>query len=335
MFYENCKHMGWWFKSKPTGTTISHTLMDGKGVLCVPIQQRNMFYLECMNALKNEEKLFLVEQTKYSDRFRMFLDIDYKTEEAVTDDTIKRWAVHLRRSFPTMGTILVSTCTRKEGELYKNGIHLSWPKTTVTASSALGIYNNILISLRSHDPNIPWTNILDKSVFKTGLRTIWSFKMKRETREIVEPYMPRFEVESDVLDITEDKPLAKTLEYFSILPHGNETEHYGSNETIISGIATKDDVLLTWLNELFPKHKVKIISKIIPKKTHWVLSSDSKYCAFDEVEHKNNHAWFYIDKLSKTVSAMCHDEDHKKMAGRRYMVSEKIIKYLQKLEHKQ
>jgi len=101
-FKDECERLGWWFRTKPDGTMITHTLMNGSGVLIVPLQQRERFYEICMKSLSNHEKLFMVEQTKSSDRFRMFLDIDYVTNEdqgAVTDETIKRWDIHLYTAF--------------------------------------------------------------------------------------------------------------------------------------------------------------------------------------------------------------------------------------------
>jgi hypothetical protein len=333
-FKDECERLGWWFRTKPQGTTITHTLMNGSGVLIVPLQQRERFYEMCMRCLFNREKLFMVEQTKSSDRFRMFLDIDYVTtgeQGAVTDETIKQWALHLYRAFPSLGTILVSTCTRAQGEDFKNGIHFSWPHVTVTTSSAINILSRMTNVLNDYDSDIPWSTVLDKSVFKTGLRTIWSYKMKRETKELVVPYVPRFEVNKDGLtEIPQSNPTASMLERFSILPHGNELNHFGGNETIISG-HNGDDELIKWIRDMYPKHNVNRIEKVIPKKTYWVIATQSKYCEFINREHKGNHGWFLVDKESKTVLFKCHDEDHKCLNGHKFMVHPKIIKYLQRL----
>jgi hypothetical protein len=276
----------------------------------------------------------MVEQTKSSDRFRMFLDIDYVTNEdqgAVTDESIKRWAIHLYMAFPSLGPVLVSTCTRRQGDDFKNGIHMSWPQVTVTTASALNILSRITTALVDYDADVPWSTVLDKSVFKTGLRTIWSYKMKRDTKEIVIPYVPRFEVTKDgVNEIPQKNPSASLFERFSILPHGNELDHFGGSETIISGASTNDE-LLKWIQGMYPRHDVKRIDKVIPKKTHWVIATQSKYCEFVEREHKGNHGWFLIDKESKTVLFKCHDEDHKNRNGHKYMVHPRIIKYLQGL----
>jgi len=265
----------------------------------------------------------------------MFLDIDYVTtgeQGAVTDESIKRWAIHLHTAFPSLGPILVSTCTRTQGENFKNGIHFSWPNVTVTSASALNILNRITATLVDYDSDVPWSTVLDKSVFKTGLRTIWSYKMKRDTKEIVVPYIPRFEIgENGVTEISQSNPSASMLERFSILPHGNELNHFGATETIISGVDS-DDKLLKWLKQIYPNHSVKRIDKIIPKKTHWVISAQSKYCEFIGREHKGNHGWFLIDKKTKTVLFKCHDEDHKHMSGRSWMVHPEILKYLQYLD---
>jgi len=82
---------------------------------------------------------------------------------------------------------------------------------------------------------------------------------------------------------------------------------------------------------MYPKHNVNRIEKVIPKKTYWVIATQSKYCEFINREHKGNHGWFLVDKESKTVLFKCHDEDHKCLNGHKFMVHPKIIKYLQRL----
>lgn len=333
-FIKESEQMGWLFQKKPEGTKITHTLMNGAGVLVVPLQQRDKFYEVCMNSLANKEMLFMVEQTKSADRFRMFLDIDYLTTKehgAVTDASIKRWASHIFTAFPSLGPILVSVCIREQGEHYKNGIHMLWPKTTVTYTSAMSIFNRVLVTLTDHDDSVSWCDVLDKSVFKTGLRTIWSHKIKRDTREISVPYMPRFEVNADgLVELFKVKPDVSMFEKFSILPHGNETNHFGSDETIISGTSV-DDELVNWLKEIYPRHKISGIDKVIPKKTYWIISTRCKYCEFIEREHQGNHSWFLVDRETKTIASKCHDEEHKNLSGKRKMVNPKIIKYLQGL----
>lgn len=286
-----------------------------------------------MGCLANREKLFMVEQTKSTEKFRMFLDIDYLTTQeqgSVTIETIKRWTKHLYLAFPTMGPILVSTCVRKQGENFKNGIHLSWPQTTVTSSSAMNVLNNATKELMNFDETVPWSTVLDKSVFKTGLRTIWSYKMIRDTRELVEPYVPLFEIgDAGVSEIPQTKPSASMLERFSILPHGNETNHLGGDSAIISSFNV-DDELVKWLKEIYPAHDLSEI-KVITKKTHWVICTRSKYCEFICKEHKGNHGWFLVDKVKKVVMFKCHDEEHKGLSGKERMVHPKIIKYLQGL----
>jgi len=333
-FVKDCESRGWWFRNKASaGTTITHTMMNGGGVLNVPIQQRNQFHNTCIDALKRKEKLYLVEQSKGGDRFRMFLDIDYVTEEPVTDESIRRWAGHLARTFPNLGSVLVSTCCRKKEDGFKNGIHLSWPRTTVTSVSAMNVYERLKLALQSYDNEIPWETILDVSVFKTGLRTILSHKKIRDTREDVEPYVPRFEIGPDgIRDFSDEKYTAEMMEHFSILSHGNETEHFGENEKIISSSNVDNDILVGWINEVYPKHNISQFDKVIPQKGNWILSTSSKFCPFLECEHKQNHTYFVVDKKSQTVSARCHDEDHKGLKGVKYMVRPQIIKYLQSLE---
>jgi len=120
------------------------------------------------------------------------------------------------------------------------------------------------------------------------------------------------------------------LKRFSILPHGNEPNHFAGDDTIISG-ASVDDEFVTWIKQVYPKHNISKVEKVIPKKTHWVITTTCKYCEFIGKEHQSNHIWFLVDKESQTIMSKCHDEDHKGLSGRKMMVHPKIIKYLQKL----
>jgi hypothetical protein len=67
-------------------TNLSHVLMDG-GKLSVPFDKLDKFYEKYIECVKNNEKLFVVEQK--SECYNFFVDIDYKSDSALSFEEIK------------------------------------------------------------------------------------------------------------------------------------------------------------------------------------------------------------------------------------------------------
>ena len=73
MFKTWCKEQGFW-----NNTNVSHVLMDG-GVLSVPFDRLNDFYIKYTDSYNSGEKIFVVEQK--TENYNFFVDIDYKDED--------------------------------------------------------------------------------------------------------------------------------------------------------------------------------------------------------------------------------------------------------------
>ena len=79
----------WCSKNKfKNAKATSHVLMDG-GVLSIPFDKLDEFCEQYVEAVKNDEKLYLVEQK--TPTYNFFLDIDYKMR--------RQWIFHMFRNY--------------------------------------------------------------------------------------------------------------------------------------------------------------------------------------------------------------------------------------------
>jgi len=179
-----------WYVSQKfnNATNLSHVLMDG-GKLSVPFDRLNEFYDKYIEAVKSREKLYVVEQK--SDTYNFFVDIDYKSQEALGIDEIKDICKVICDEVKKHGggeSLISIAQPKKCGELIKTGVHLNWSGFVVDQSSAIALREYILVALSRYQSDVIWDDIIDSSVYgngdrKTkgsGFRMPWSFK-KGET----------------------------------------------------------------------------------------------------------------------------------------------------------
>ena len=175
-----------WYVSQKfnNATNLSHVLMDG-GKLSVPFDRLNEFYDKYIEAVKSREKLYVVEQK--SDTYNFFVDIDYKSPEALGIDEIKDICKVICDEVKKHGggeSLISIAQPKKCGELIKTGVHLNWSGFVVDQSSAIALREYILVALSRYQGDVIWDDIIDSSVYgnedrKTkgsGFRMPWSFK---------------------------------------------------------------------------------------------------------------------------------------------------------------
>ncbi len=175
-----------WYVSQKfnNATNLSHVLMDG-GKLSVPFDRLNEFYDKYIEAVKSREKLYVVEQK--SDTYNFFVDIDYKSQEALGIDEIKDICKVICDEVKKHGggeSLISIAQPKKCGELIKTGVHLNWSGFVVDQSSAIALREYILVALSRYQSDVIWDDIIDSSVYgngdrKTkgsGFRMPWSFK---------------------------------------------------------------------------------------------------------------------------------------------------------------
>jgi len=298
-----------WLTDKGPGT---HVLMDG-GILQVPFEQLDEFYVECVHAIRLGKKLYVVEQK--TDVFRFFVDLDYKGPEALPDDVILN-LVEVMHSVVQKGRCLIARAEPRDVDTQvKTGVHIHWPDVLVTKSEALALRTRILLELPD-DPE--WSQRIDASVYGgSGLRMLWSHKRDRGSADSG-PYVPWCDLEGNTFDPV---PSAETLKLFAL--RTNEVSKEAVNVEITCA------PLERYIRRNLKGQERANVRRVMRKGTDWIIvQTDSKYCERIQGEHKSNHVWFGIK--GELICQMCHDDDCKaqKFVGREYILSPSIVEEL-------
>src|SRR6056300_684693 len=140
MFKEWCKEHGFLGKNP----NPSHVFMDG-GVLSVPFDRLKEFYEKYVECITLNEKVYLVEQ-KTIDAYNFFVDLDYKDDDILTIEEIKRVCKVICDKVSKYGGKDALVCVSKPksvGDLIKTGVHINWPNFPVNRSSALALREHV------------------------------------------------------------------------------------------------------------------------------------------------------------------------------------------------
>jgi len=298
-----------WLTDKGPGT---HVLMDG-GILQVPFEQLDEFYVECVHAVRLGKKLYVVEQK--TDVFKFFVDLDYKGPEALPDDVILN-LVEVMHSVVQKGRCLIARAEPRDVDnQVKSGVHIHWPDVFVTKSEALALRTRILLELPD-DPE--WSQRIDASVYGgSGLRMLWSHKRDRGSVDSG-PYTPWRDLDGNVFDPV---PSTETLKLFAV--RTNEVSKESVNVEITCA------PLERFIRKYLKGQELANVRRVIRKgKDKIIVQTDSKYCERIQGVHKSNHVWFGITR--GRICQLCHDDDCKeqKFVGREHILSPSIVEEL-------
>lgn len=214
---------------------LSHVLMDG-GVLSIPYEKLNEFYIVYIKAVKQKENLFIVEQK--TEFFNFFIDIDYKDDDALTLDqinSITEIICEKVETFFTNSKAIVSISkpkSSKDGQI-KSGIHMNWQGLVVDCENANYLMNHVVGTLSKVYSDKNWNTIIDPSVYGnpikntkgSGFRLPWSYKKVKHEQckgigcgqcknngKITElPYLPIFVYEDQKLVEIDQEPTIERL----------------------------------------------------------------------------------------------------------------------------
>ena len=276
-----------WRTDKGPGT---HVLMDG-GILQVPFEQLEEFYMECVHAIRTGTKLYVVEQK--TDVFKFFVDLDYKGPEALPDEAILE-LVNVMHSVVQKGRCCIARAApRNVDSLVKTGVHIHWPDVYVTRSEALALRTRILLELPD-DPE--WSQRIDASVYGgSGLRMLWSHK--REKGVDSDPYVPWRDLDGNRFDPV---PNAATLSLFAL-----RTDKM-SNEAVNVEITCAP--LERFIRKNLKGQERANVRRVMRKgQDKIIVQTDSKYCERIQGDHKSNHVWFGI--MNGRICQLCHDDE--------------------------
>ena len=325
-------------KGFSNGNILSHVLMDG-GILHVPYDSMHEFYEMYVASVRRGEHLFVVEQK--TDVYNFFVDLDYKDEECLCLDDIRRISKIIcdKVKFLGGGTCFISISEPKPcGSLIKTGIHINWPGFHVNQASAMALREHILTALYTIEPDKEWNDIVDTAVYRNGcgLRIPWSYKKAKHTacgglgcsvckhtgKETQLAYLPVFTYDdygviqhidtSPNVDLLVSTSLRTDATVFKVIhpptrlikQEGSFTERDTKNEI-------RDEELRDLMEKFIQKHlegqQESKVTKIYKDMHSYKLATNSKYCENLGRAHNSNHIWFTVngDIISQKCFCQC------------------------------
>jgi hypothetical protein len=291
----------------------THVLMSG-GILFVPTEETQEFYQSCVDAIKSGTKLYVVEQK--TERFKFFIDLDYKAQEKLKDEDLIQFCSIIRDAISDgVGTasrcLIARARPRPVGEgLIKSGVHIHWPDLVVSRTQALHFRTKIILKLSEYF-SFDWDRVIDASVYGgSGLRMLWSHK-----KPTGDPYIPWRDLDGDAFS---KEPNVETLALFAV-----RTDEDPRQEEVLENNGPLEEFVRKYLEGQGRAHIKKV-----QRHDHdgWFAQSDSKYCERIHKEHKSNHSWFSV--RSGRVSQRCFDEECREFRGQEHILPPSIVEQL-------
>jgi len=335
MFKAWCKKQGFYNNSN-----LSHVLMDG-GVLSVPFDRLNDFYVAYIDAVKSSEKIYVVEQK--TDTFNFFLDLDYKSDEKVSFETVENICQTIcdRVSKFSEKNALISVAQPKKcGELMKYGVHINWYGFVVDCGSAMALHSHIVSALNIVFPHTNWNEVVDTSVYGNGKRNVkgsgfrlpWSHKRakhdacggtgcsKCENGKVTQgQYKPILMYDKKLTRIHDREPSVEILHMATLRTDNKDyaviegsIREEGSFSIYDTKNVFNDHETQSELEAYIRKHMEgqgnTEITKIYSNDNVYLVSTTSKYCENLQRTHASNHVWFFIDGDSIRQKCFCRCE---------------------------
>lgn len=348
MFKEWCKSHGF-FEKNPNP---SHVLMDG-GVLTVPFDRLTDFYEKYVECIRANEKLYVVEQ-KTINAYNFFVDLDYKDDDPMSLEDIKRVCKVICDKVSKYGgkDALVSVAKPKPvGDLVKTGVHINWPNFPVNRSSAIALRQHLIGTLNLAYGSKNWEDIVDLSVYGSnerntrgsGFRMPFSHKWVTHKecggkgcegcefvgKETQGEYIPVFVYKHGPLAMFDRISPEPTVDIMRMATLRTECTQpniiEGTQKTEGSFTATqlknelKDPEACALLEAFIRKHlegqAQARVKNIYKEKNSYLVATTSRYCENTKREHGSNHVWFYVLGDSIFQKCFCRCET---MRGRFY-----------------
>ena len=291
------------------GESPTHVLMNG-GQIHVPDADLDTFWRAyIVDLTTGTGKLYVVEQK--TNRFKFFVDVDFKSERALTDEDALVLCRHIWDSVGDPGRCVAARAPpRKEGLLIKSGLHIHWPDLVVDRAQALALRTKILLGLEGDH----WAQTIDQSVYGgSGLRCLWSHKKPEGA-----PYVPWRSVPSgDALDA---RPRLDTLKMFSVRVEGDSKT---ASPSAPPEASSRLERFIRQNMDGQANARVKAVRRTKKGEGKGLyVETDSRWCERIQAEHKSNHVWFYI--LDGTIQQKCLNEDCLEFSGREHFLPPSI-----------
>ena len=296
-----------WKVPKGPGT---HVLMNG-GILNVPDDEIQNFYKSYVECVQSGTKLYVVEQK--TDRFKFFVDIDYKAPEKLGDDDLLQFCSIIHEATGTSSRCVIARARPRNisDALIKSGVHVHWPDLVVSRTQALHLRTKIITSL-SRDFDFDWDKVIDASVYGgSGLRMLWSHK-----KPTGDPYTPWRQLNNS--RVFSKEPNAEILDLFSVRTSGDAP----ASETF-----ENVEPLQTFIQKYLEGQGATHVKKVQRHDNDgWFAQTDSTYCENSRRKHKSNHVWFSVK--SGRISQRCFDDECREFRGREHILPPSRVEQL-------
>jgi hypothetical protein len=276
------------------GKPASHVSMRG-GVHYVPPDRESEFFRLYCKLVRQKTRLHLVEQCN-TNEFKFFLDIDYKSPEALTIQDVEKLATDICRLVDGGKCLVLVANPKQQGDLWKSGIHMVWFEYIVDYEQAMEARNKLVQEL---PPDKDWSNILDTSVYKGGLRLPWSWKYNKKTEKEEVAYLPlciiteRFTIRE--VDQAPDEALLKLA---SVRMSGSgKREGRFSQKDLANSIQDKESSLEyeKFIRMNVPGNKKTIVRNIMKRDKYFIVDTNSHFCENKGGIHSGNRVYFVVD----------------------------------------
>jgi len=258
----------------------THLLLNG-GKLCVPNYLHNEFIKEYHKSLHQNEILYVVE--KISQTIKLFIDIDAKD---VKDFDIHTLILQIKHIIPEQ--IIELKCNST------NGYHLIFPTIEITpieADKFVKALRQKIITKYNYD-EILITNIIDTSVYKTGLRMIGSHKMNLERYYTIDKKQKKHitieDIETSMIRTSDINP---------------DSQIHSLDITTSTNISHKNIIKeLERLHENYKNIRITKIKKI--DNSTYCIGTNSHYCMNKNSDH-TNHIYFVVNQKNIYQKCFC------------------------------
>tara|TARA_B100001094_G_scaffold177896_1_gene171888 strand:- start:607 stop:1527 length:921 start_codon:yes stop_codon:yes gene_type:complete len=259
-------------------------------------------YVELFNAGVN---LFICEKLGNSCTFRMFYDLDFKRlclSDIQKTEVLSSVVSHLQTDLSSSSTC-IQGC----------GFHIV-TKNETDCENAIQQCNALKVKLMNESPHLPWSDIIDSSVYKTALRMIGSKKFQRS--EVIDRYYTLFtqkkvnRLTPGILEKSLVRIKSKIVSIQKVIIKSEETD----------------------LHKYFVKLHAEYadIKYTMSKNEHGyiIVNTNSKFCTNLGKEHKSNKIYFVISpdrKLYQKCFCTCETKVGRKRGFCRDYKSKSIL----------
>ena len=278
--------------------------------------------------------------------FRMFVDLDWKIDQVEKDSFNDDLKTVLQAFNDTMNSLVGNKTTMLVALRLPYKLHVHFPDVIVDKITALKIHQLFGDVLKKTKPKLFFKDVLDKSVYNSGLRIMYCHKggfvkpekLKDEIKAHVKKFGDAYIYCYRLVDPQTLEPLKPTIEHLemtSILtnatnltelpgldlnimvdvpkkkgrPPKNANTQSGSS-VVTSGNVNEFSVLVPWIEN---QYKIELnggVKVLKDSKTITFGTTGQQYCPFVERSHNGNNVYMKVDD-KKGVRQMCHDSDCK------------------------